>query len=78
MMVTEIWPDNLEAFNLFVAMQTQWRIGMNGATGIDYSALPTVMDLYPVPQERRRALFEDIRLMEREALKVMAEQRVKH
>lgn len=36
---TEIWPDNVRSVNVFVAMSTQWRVGIAGASGLDYSAL---------------------------------------
>lgn len=56
-------------------MTTQWRIGMNGATGLDYSALPAVMDMLGLEGEDRSQAFRDVRVMEREALAVMAESR---
>lgn len=67
----EIWPDNLAAINVFIAMSTQWRIGMAGPTGLDYAALPAVMDVVDIDQEARRAVFNDLRSMEEEALKWM-------
>lgn len=56
-------------------MTTQWRIGMNGATGLDYSSLPAVMDMLGLEGEDRSQAFRDVRVMEREALAVMAEAR---
>jgi len=32
----EVWPDNVEMLNLFMRIQTQWRSGVNGITGLDY------------------------------------------
>ena len=55
-------------------MSTQWRIGMSGATGLDYAALPAVMDLMDVAQADRREMFDSLRVMERAALDVMAEE----
>ena len=60
---------------LFVAMGTQWRVGMGGPTGLDYAVVPTVMDLHEVPPSRRRRLFDDLRVMESEALRVFADGR---
>ena len=34
----------MPTLNVFVAMSTQWRVGNNGATGLDYAALPVVED----------------------------------
>ncbi|MFA9949159.1 DUF1799 domain-containing protein [Dentiradicibacter hellwigii] len=51
----ELWPENALPMQVFMAMQTQWRIGMGGATGLDYSALPVVEDRLKRPQKTRRA-----------------------
>lgn len=64
----ELWPDNLPAVNVFIGMDTQWRVGVNGATGLDYSALPVVMRMVGIPAKDRSSVFEDIRVMEDAAL----------
>lgn len=63
-----VWPDNLLAVNVFIAMGSQWRIGTNGATGLDYSALPVVMRMVGISAKDRSAVFEDVRVMEDAAL----------
>lgn len=67
----EIWPENWLAFEVFGASLTQWRVGMSGPTGLDYTVLPVVMDLIDVPKESRAECFEGVRVMESEALKVI-------
>lgn len=71
----EVWQHNWQAFSVFEAMSTQWRTGMAGASGLDYAALPAVMRLVGVPKKDRDQVFHDVRIMEAEALAVMAEQR---
>lgn len=71
--VTPLWEANVTPFSVFTAMQTQWRIGMGGPTGLDYGAVPVVMELYAVPEKDRRQVFDDLRVMESEALKVFNE-----
>lgn len=56
-------------------MGTQWRVGPGGAIGLDYGVLPSVMRLTGVPAKERAAIFQDVRVMEAEALAVMAETR---
>lgn len=58
---------------VFMAMQTQWRIGMGGATGLDYSALPVVEDRLNVPKKRRAECFRGLQIIEREVLRVWSE-----
>lgn len=60
----EVWPENHEAFLLFMDMQTQWRTGMSGPTGLDYNALFTLMTLKNLSID----LLDDIRIMESAAL----------
>ena len=68
----EIWPDNLSTVNAFIAMNTQWRVGMAGATGLDYNVLPTVFRLNRVPRGEWQDVFEGIRTMESAALEEMS------
>jgi hypothetical protein len=72
--VTEIWPENLAPFEVFSAMQTQWRTGMAGPTGLDYAALPVVMDLQHIATKDRPDVFGALQVMESEALKTFSEQ----
>ncbi len=69
----ELWPDNALPMQVFMAMQTQWRIGMGGATGLDYSALPVVEDRLNVPKKRRAECFKGLQIIEREVLRVWSE-----
>jgi hypothetical protein len=70
-----VWPDNWKSFLVMDAMGTQWRTGVSGATGLDYGVLPSVMRLVGVPVGHRSRVFQDIRIMESEAIAVMAEAR---
>lgn len=74
--VTEIWPENLPAFDLFSSVLTQWRVGMAGPTGLDYAALPAVMDMLGCTN--RRELFADLQVMESEALRCFSDGRQQH
>lgn len=71
----EVWPDNLQEVEVFLAMATQWRAGFNGATGLDYGVLPAVLRLTSVPRARWPDVFESIRVMEDCALETMRRSR---
>lgn len=68
----EIWPDNVRAYELFNALATQWRAGMGGPTGLDYSAVEVTMRLCGLPPAEWPELFADLRVMERAALEAMS------
>lgn len=71
----EVWPDNWPSFLVMDSMGTQWRTGAGGATGLDYGVLPNVMKLVGIPAKDCPGVFQDIRVMESEAIAVMAEDR---
>lgn len=77
----ELWPDNVPAFNVFVAMLTQWRTaGIDGEgtiirTGLDYSALPEVWRRCKIASADRGEVFDDLRVLEDAALDKMRENR---
>lgn len=63
-----IWKDNWPAVMLFMSIDTQWRAGPGGPIGLDYNVLFHRMDRMGLVAERYDQLFEDIRIMEAEAL----------
>ena len=67
----EVWPDNLQAAHVFVAMSTQWRFGMAGPTGLDYAALPEVWRRTRTVLAERDEVFDCLRIMEEAALRQM-------
>lgn len=68
---TEVWACHWKTVCLFGVMSTQWRTGMNGPTGLDYTALPVAARALGVRLSRQR--FEDLRTLESEVLKIVQE-----
>lgn len=71
----EVWPENLPTVNAFIAMSSQWRVGPAGPIGLDYGAIPAVLRLITLPRATWPDVFDGLRVMESEALKVMGESR---
>lgn len=69
----EVWDINWKAFSVFHTMQSQWRVGMGGATGLDYNAIPAVCKMLGFKKKDMRDMFPDIQVMENEALITMGE-----
>lgn len=67
----EIWPDVLPVYELFCGMSTQWRVGIAGATGLDYNVLFHKMDRLMLSAEDYELLEHDIQVMESAALETM-------
>ena len=63
-----ILPENVDALNWFLLMQTQWRVGMNGLTGMDYGVFLQWAKEEGVKRLDRVWLLGDLRMMEREYL----------
>lgn len=60
----------IEAYNLFVDLETQWDIAPSGGvTGLKYTSIAVVMDVHGV--EDKKQAFRDIRVMEVAARKII-------
>jgi hypothetical protein len=58
-----------------MAVQTQWRVGMSGATGLDYAGVRAWLDEDGIDGDERRDLWRCIVAAERSTLSVWSEQR---
>ena len=67
----ELWPENEKSILLFSSLSTQWRTSMNGPSGLDYNPLFYVMDRMGLSEVEHDRLFDDIRLIESEALSII-------
>jgi len=67
-----LWPENVPAWNLWLACQTQWRIGMGGPTGLDYAGIEALMRMRNVSRAERPELIEGLQVMEVVALEEFA------
>lgn len=69
----EVWDINWKSVSAFIACQTQWRVvaGFSRIVwlGLDYSAVDVVLRR----QKARNRVFEDLRVMEMEALRTFDE-----
>ena len=68
----EVWEENWEAVEMFLRLQTQWRVGMNGLIGLDYQAANWLFRLYAVKVKDQRSLLEDLQVMEAAVLAALA------
>lgn len=69
----EVWPDVWPAVLLLQRLRTQWRVGMGGAVGLDYSVMYRMMDRMELGKEAHDQLEADIQVMEEEVLAMLAE-----
>ncbi|MEM7706620.1 MAG: DUF1799 domain-containing protein [Pseudomonadota bacterium] len=72
----EIFYNNWLAWGVFQACTTQWRIApMGGYTGLDYTAVHSVMTTLGIAKKKRSSHFNRLRYIEAGAMAEMAEQR---
>lgn len=70
-----VLPENWEALELFLACATQWRhVPMGGVTGLDYTALYSVMAMHQVAATEQRERLAQVQRIERGALQAMKDQ----
>lgn len=70
-----VWAENWPAVAAFGRLMTQWMVGMSGATGIAYPSIPIVLEMSGIDRKDWPQTFDDIRVMEQEALACMRERR---
>jgi hypothetical protein len=67
----EVWRENWDYFLMFLRLQTQWRVSMAGAIGLDYAVALQFCDLFGWSEpERKREMMDALAVMEREVLSV--------
>lgn len=68
-----VWPENWQSVGFFMDYcRTQWRTGMGGPTGLDYTAVLACLRTMRLGRERADEVFADVRVMEAAALGAMA------
>lgn len=70
-----LWPVNVGVWQLWQSLQTQWRIGPAGATGLDYAAVRSMLDEQGLDGAARRDAWSGICAAEEAVLAVLDEQR---
>lgn len=73
----DVWPECWPAVHLFIRLGTQWRVGMSGPTGLDYSVMFRMLDRLGLSADEYDDWESDLRLMEAEALDTMRDERDK-
>lgn len=64
-----IWPENWEAVRAFLSVSSQWSVGVNGPTGLDYSRVRAGLEMAGI--EVTPDLFGKLRVLESAALALM-------
>ena len=64
-----VYSQNWETVQMFLRCQTQWRVGISGIIGLDYTSVIEMIKLYLV--EDTVAMLENLQIMEAAALQVI-------
>jgi hypothetical protein len=70
-----LWPDNVAAWEAFIDLQTQWRVGFNGRTGLDYAAVLAHLRAVVADDAERADIYAGVRACEGGALEAWAKAR---
>lgn len=69
--IVGLWPENWPPVQLFLRYSTQWRVGMNGATGLDYNPILHDLDRRHLADDAYDDFMDCIRVIESAALDEM-------
>ncbi len=70
-----LWPENEEAFALWLGLQTQWNVGIAGAIGLNYLGVEVCMRMRGIARKKHVEMFALVQLMEQACLGEWAEKR---
>jgi hypothetical protein len=70
----DVWLVNLDAYNVFAGMQTQWRYRNGVISGLEYSSLDRVLKRFDIQPEEENDVFIDLQYMESVAIKTVYDQ----
>ena len=70
----ELWTENHPALKVFVALETQWTVGMRGAIGLRMEAMPIALEMQGIERVSWPTVIEDVKVLERETLRIWREQ----
>ena len=65
----KILKENIDAVKLFLSVQTQFKTGFGGVSGLDYAAVIQVANMYSY--KKLPFLFERLQIMEIKALELI-------
>lgn len=68
-----LWPCNVDTWQHWHAVQTQWNVGMGGATGLDYAGVRAYLDEQTFEGDARSETFKGICAAEHATLDAWAE-----
>lgn len=70
-----LWPENVEAWNLFCKVRTQWHTDNGHATGLNYNGVEVVMRKHRIKRSEELDMFKKIQAMEQAMLEAWSEKR---
>lgn len=65
----EVWPEHVDAVDLFLRCMTQWRTSSTGVVGLDYGVVLQLISLYGMKEPAK--VLEDLQVMELRAVKLL-------
>lgn len=69
----ELMPENSDLLSVFMKVQNQHIMGFGGPVDLNFESVKFIMDIYDIPQDARRTVFEKVYKLYRITLASMRE-----
>lgn len=70
-----VWPCNVRALRIFLALRTQWRVSMSGPTGLIYAEAWRMMRAFRIRRAKRLSVMGDLQVLESAAIEAWGKRR---
>lgn len=67
----DVWPEHWEILMLYRRYSTQWRVGMAGAAGLDYSVFHVALANKGIKGRKFERMMDDLGVIEMAALDIL-------
>ena len=71
----EVYEEHWDVFDVFLAMDSQWRKDQGVPYALDLTPLPGILDILDIDKDKRKKILYELRIIEHSAIHELTKQR---